>query len=153
MELIGGTPGIGFIVARAWNFFLSASTLGPLCRFILHQTKLSDLAEIVDGAGGSMADLASIVATYITAVVPSRDTDVCGPHDWLLQGVLPFIIAFDGMDKPPRVAPTGHHELGPLCTALVQHRIVKALTLVACAFSKVTIYAATFTLTQCFKIL
>ncbi|KAJ7479496.1 hypothetical protein FB451DRAFT_1448421 [Mycena latifolia] len=132
MKLIGGTPGIAFIIARAWKLFFRG-TSRPLCRFILNDTQFSDpkvVADIVEGAGGTMADVAFIIVNYIATVVPSREIDVSARHDWFLSGILSFIIVFDAVDKLPRIAPTGQYELGPLCKALVDHRLVKALTLV-----------------------
>ncbi|KAJ7696191.1 hypothetical protein B0H17DRAFT_1198120 [Mycena rosella] len=111
------------------------------------------MAEIVDGAGGSMGDVAFIVATYIAAVVPSAEVQVCGPHDFFLQGPLLFVINVDRVDKPPDVGPTGQCELGPLCGALVHYQIVKKLTLVTRAFGAVNIGSAATTLIRCFMIL
>ncbi|KAJ7458955.1 hypothetical protein FB451DRAFT_576939 [Mycena latifolia] len=79
-DLIEATPGVRVVVARAWAIFLgldnciSDAGFHDVCRVLGHDLKRSlpvNLEEMIEGAGGSVADLALLLIKHINVVVSS----------------------------------------------------------------------------------
>ncbi|KAJ7657245.1 hypothetical protein DFH06DRAFT_1197743 [Mycena polygramma] len=159
-ELFIATPGFRFMMCRAWFFSLqSESPLADMGRhnisyFFAHHMKATDrhnLDELVDGAGGSFHDLASLVVRHISQTIPSRQTPLTSQLEVSLRGVLSMVC------ETEREAMNNARKeivLGPLLAALVHHGAVPALTTVACALPQSSSVAGLeIPLGQCYIIL
>ncbi|KAJ7261224.1 hypothetical protein C8J57DRAFT_1719926 [Mycena rebaudengoi] len=77
-ELINTTPGVRVVIARAWAIFIGIDNFmgetgfHDVCRYLGHDLNVSNpknLEEVIEGAGGSMQDLASLIILHIRRVI------------------------------------------------------------------------------------
>ncbi|KAJ6549533.1 hypothetical protein DFH09DRAFT_1169002 [Mycena vulgaris] len=127
--ILTSTPGFRRMVARSW--IIPLRTANPAVAFgfdglsiILHSkglvTSLADTEEFMDGAGGGIDDLASLIVGYV---------DRMAQDNFGLEGEI-----FDFIENVETslgfTRPTGPKDpkVGPLCSALCSAGIVKSLT-------------------------
>ncbi|KAJ7471092.1 hypothetical protein FB451DRAFT_1368209 [Mycena latifolia] len=157
--LILASPGFHFMVAKAW---CSVPTLvdpkkrevafGDLRNFIVDDNIAEPgiLAELVDGAGGTLDDLAGLVVLYIEGLVPPRSTAMHFTSVHFFCGILDFITTVDPCLGDPA------HMVGPMSafgTSLLAQHIVRALSTTVCALSVTTTTQAVHALDRAFIIL
>ncbi|KAJ7127579.1 hypothetical protein C8R43DRAFT_1210808 [Mycena crocata] len=117
-ECILATPGVRAVVGRAWAIFLEidhGDGLYLISHFLYPGSKMhasAEMQEFVDGAGGTLPDLALTVVR-----ASSLDAHICRNF---LQGTASL--------AGPR---------GPYETALLEHGIVGAVTTAICALNQV----------------
>ncbi|KAJ6509643.1 hypothetical protein DFH09DRAFT_1334086 [Mycena vulgaris] len=81
-SLMHTSPGVHVVVARAWSRLVQAGSdrdFGDLCEALtglLCSPDAVKLEELVDGGGGTRADLASLAVLHIGRVFPSPDSAV-----------------------------------------------------------------------------
>ncbi|KAJ6501777.1 hypothetical protein DFH09DRAFT_1375711 [Mycena vulgaris] len=81
-SLMHTSPGVHVVVARAWSRLVQAGSdrdFGDLCEALtglLCSPDAVKLEELVDGGGGTRADLASLAVLHIGRVLPSPDSAV-----------------------------------------------------------------------------
>ncbi|KAJ7652819.1 hypothetical protein DFH06DRAFT_1330913 [Mycena polygramma] len=122
-ELVHATPGVRVVVGRAWRLFVrvrEGTCFDDVCDFLAHGIKDAGTAnfdELVDGAGGSRADLASVIVSHMDRVLPNPTSTVTETTFRRLATII-FIVE-DTLLADWDVA---------LRAALVSKGIVKALT-------------------------
>ncbi|KAJ6620465.1 hypothetical protein B0H10DRAFT_1078715 [Mycena sp. CBHHK59/15] len=83
-KLIDATPGVRVFVATAWTLFLQYEELDMVgLASVSHFIRRCDMSptsleEFVEGAGGSLNDLASLVVKHIDTIVSNRHTPMNG---------------------------------------------------------------------------
>ncbi|KAF8179402.1 hypothetical protein K438DRAFT_1977454 [Mycena galopus ATCC 62051] len=158
-SLILSTPEVRFMVSKAWPHIpgiLDAKkrelAFTDLQSFIAHETtaKPNNLAEIIDGAGGTPDDLARLIVLYIQAMLPNQGTPIHFTYVHFACVILDFVIRIEpvlGDEKETGV------RLGAIGTALVSQNVVKALIDLASALGKSTSTQARSALRKTFMIL
>ncbi|KAJ7663261.1 hypothetical protein DFH06DRAFT_1296101 [Mycena polygramma] len=142
VDLMLGTPGFRYIVARAWVCRLddtqeqNLSAVYPDVSRLIMETganmQPAHIQELIDAAGGHYTDLAALLIRYIRAILPTRDSPSPITMD-LLGCVVEFLPhadeAFDGgeLNSSP----------GLLGEALLERGIVGTFTSVLYAVSDV----------------
>ncbi|KAJ7113265.1 hypothetical protein C8R43DRAFT_1040121 [Mycena crocata] len=131
--LMLATPGFRYMVAKAWVYLPDIQDpkkrevmLTDLRAFFAdeHAADAAPLAELIDGSGGTLTDLAWLVVAYIDAAVPEPGTEM----DYLYIHLLVSILGFVAKVEPRLAEPTQIHEpLGPFGAALFSQEIVPAL--------------------------
>ncbi|KAJ7670068.1 hypothetical protein DFH06DRAFT_1179929 [Mycena polygramma] len=157
--LILATPGVRFLVAKAWPHVPHIMDprkreLGftDLRSFMVNTTIAEPInfAEIVDGAGGTLGHVADLITLYMEAMFPAQGGTIQYAYVVFTSAIVDFVIriepAFDDSDSV--MGP-----LGPLGTALVSRRIVPILTRLLCTLGGSTVSLASSTITNCFKVL
>ncbi|KAJ6523906.1 hypothetical protein DFH09DRAFT_1286525 [Mycena vulgaris] len=136
-DLIEGTPGLHTVLTKSWKSLLHRRPLGGsleglytmVTRVILHLINQChrtgdplDLEEIIEGAGGSIDDLASLLKSHLCAILqPHSLTSEELPLRMLTAGALFMSEMYDGE--------------GPVNRALISHGIIKAQITVLCSFT------------------
>lgn len=80
LSAIKSTPGVRVLITKSWISVLDdAQTAGPLfgslCNFLLVHMNFKDprtLKEIIEGAGGTVADLATLIVKHIRCAAPTK---------------------------------------------------------------------------------
>ncbi|KAJ7150462.1 hypothetical protein C8R43DRAFT_951438 [Mycena crocata] len=135
-RLVNSTPGIRLMVAKAWRHGLAITDPGrhdlvlrSLRSFLVSESAAEPehLAELIDGAGGSLDDLARLVVSYVTALSPGPDdpADMEITSELCLQSILEFV---SRVEPAIDAAESAGKPLGPFGTALVAHGFIGALT-------------------------
>ncbi|KAJ6570045.1 hypothetical protein DFH09DRAFT_1277685 [Mycena vulgaris] len=133
--MMSTTPGFRMMVAKAWTFLADLDepnklemVLNDLCGFIVDSNvrEPANLTEFVEGAGGTLDDLADVVIKYIHTVI-ARPAPKAIPNSTVhyIRGLFAFIADADLYPKEGKlwkVVP-----LGPLCTVLIYEEFVEAL--------------------------
>ncbi|KAJ7642604.1 hypothetical protein DFH06DRAFT_603600 [Mycena polygramma] len=142
-SLITSSPGVFFMVAKAWPHALQVMhpskrevVLNDLHSFIAHDDVVipANRAEIIDGAGGTLNHVADLIVLYIEAVAPAGHAmDVTSVY--FLRGILDFIVQ---MEPELTSRDSVGHPLGPLGTALASHKFVPTVAELLCALGTVT---------------
>ncbi|KAJ6507430.1 hypothetical protein C8R47DRAFT_93936 [Mycena vitilis] len=134
-QLVAESPGVRSAFARAW--WLLARTESSTARDAgfdcligcisgpANATEPAGLEEYVDGAGGDIFDLASLIVQTISEIVPDRSTTPSALAVKTLRGVLNFVIATDHIHDKDWGADTR-----ALSIALREIGFVRALTTV-----------------------
>ncbi|KAJ7274741.1 hypothetical protein C8J57DRAFT_1312636 [Mycena rebaudengoi] len=158
-SLILATPEVRFMVAKAWPHVPGIPdakkrevAFTDLRSFIAHETAAepNNLAELIDGAGGTLDDFARLIVLYMRAMLPTPTTTIHFMYVHFTCAILDFVI---------RIEPTlgdekeGADRLGTIANALVARNIVKALINLACALGKSTSIQTTLALKQIFVVL
>ncbi|KAF7354455.1 hypothetical protein MVEN_01134600 [Mycena venus] len=127
--ILTSTPGFRRMVARSWIILLQTANPAVACGFdgltiILESqvvvTSLADVEEIIDGAGGSIDDLASLIVGYV---------DRIAQDNFGLEGeIFNFIENIETSLGFKRPKGPKDPKIGPLCIALCSTGIVKSLT-------------------------
>ncbi|KAJ6609767.1 hypothetical protein B0H10DRAFT_2193696 [Mycena sp. CBHHK59/15] len=129
-SLVDATTGFRTLVARIWVLLqavnpekrnIGFNQLSPFIRFHIKPSDPTHLEEIIEGAGGSVDALASLVVNHLKlltpAALPAESIEILDLFDALFT----FIMEID--DQPNPLA--GTH--GPVCAALLSSGIVPAL--------------------------
>ncbi|KAJ6632100.1 hypothetical protein B0H10DRAFT_1976098 [Mycena sp. CBHHK59/15] len=151
IKVIDATPRVRVVVTRAWGILLkidnnniaSDAVFSDLCTFILHNLKASDAAnleEMIDGAGGSLTDLVSLIVEHICCMVSGPHQIMTDNGVFCLLSVLQLL-----MEKVDDDA--------LLKDALLQQGIIGALTTTVSALSRVTLESTMDVLKTCFTLL
>ncbi|KAJ7883075.1 hypothetical protein B0H13DRAFT_2344347 [Mycena leptocephala] len=133
-RLVSGTAGVRNVIARTWWLLvrkevshehdMSLDTIIGCMVGVGNASQTSGLAEYIQGAGGDIDDLASLVARTISQLVPSRSAPAVSAQTLkLLRGLLQFIVATDNVHD-------GQRNSQILSTALRNHRVARILTTV-----------------------
>ncbi|KAJ7748293.1 hypothetical protein DFH07DRAFT_962189 [Mycena maculata] len=159
ISLILSTPGVRFMVAKAWPYVPEIvdpkeRQLGfnDLRSFMVDEafTDTNNLAEMIDGAGGTLGHLARLIVLYIRGMVPEPGTAMRDGYAHFTCAILNLITRLEPQLHDPE---SSGDPLGPLGTALASHHIIRALIDVVCALGEVASPQATFALRKCFIIL
>ncbi|KAJ7764411.1 hypothetical protein B0H16DRAFT_1687784 [Mycena metata] len=147
-DLIDSTPGVRVVLAKTWGIMLEESQLAifDLCRFLGRDPAVSnhtDFLEFVEGAGGTISDLALLVVKHITwscGELPTWPVSQIGldQRNTLLHGGSNFLLA-------TRAAKTD-----TFFHALISHGIVKALIEAALALGEKNTKGTVEALHSCF---
>ncbi|KAJ7608002.1 hypothetical protein DFH06DRAFT_1249139 [Mycena polygramma] len=79
-DLIDATPGVRVVVARAWAFFVGLDAcvgeagFHDVCLYLLNDLKPSNpanIAELIEGVSGTVADLASVIVRHMNHIIAS----------------------------------------------------------------------------------
>lgn len=141
------TPGFQYMITRAWFFRLRDDTsdfdLGypEITHLLLRNMdarRLHTVQELIDGAGGTLIDLASLVVGYIHGFLPARTDSVPFEVLYLLYDIVDFIIIVDAASDGLIPSFTMDESLGSFSAALLSQGIVKALTTMTYALSHAT---------------
>ncbi|KAF8208391.1 hypothetical protein K438DRAFT_1813918 [Mycena galopus ATCC 62051] len=127
--VLTSTPGLRRMVARSWVVLLRTANSAVAYGFdgltiILHSeivvTSLADTEEFIDGAGGSLDDLASLIVGYVDRIAQDN-FGLEGEIFYFIENVETFL----GFTRPKGLKdPT----VGPLTRALCSAGIVRSLT-------------------------
>ncbi|KAJ7487934.1 hypothetical protein FB451DRAFT_1167403 [Mycena latifolia] len=163
-DIIATTEGFRTMLVRAWALLLrgtappelAALVYHIICNFIQDGMRPGDpanLAELIDGAGGSLDDLALLLVAFIEHILPSRDTVVTAAIAFYLDAAVGLMAdaELQSMKKEMTSASYVITVLGPLVAALARHGVVRALTTMACALSHSSVCGRT--LDKCLTIL
>ncbi|KAJ6534355.1 hypothetical protein B0H19DRAFT_1383514 [Mycena capillaripes] len=132
LNMILSTPGIRAVVARSWVVFLDGgNTVGLECisKFLYRNhtpSGVTCLDEFIDGAGGTVGDLALTVVRHINRVV-NRRTPLTN------RDVAALLASWTFFDNTASL----HALSGPYEAALLVHGVVGAITAVICALNPV----------------
>ncbi|KAJ7181448.1 hypothetical protein C8R43DRAFT_1229332 [Mycena crocata] len=158
--LISTTPGLRFMIGRAWSFLNEASNIDSvaagyhfLSSFLVHHMNAKDrtnLEELAEGAGGSLGHLALLVVAHIDRFLPSPNNTMSESDEFYLRGALAMILESQQEARPRS---EDRMIVGPLTEALIPHGIVRALTAVARALPQCGTSAAEASLDKCFILL
>ncbi|KAJ7743610.1 hypothetical protein B0H16DRAFT_1859575 [Mycena metata] len=143
IALMSSTRGYRRIISRSWGVLLHttdtrAFTLGfeALTMTLLGQMRvqsIDDANEILDGARGTMPDLALLVVGYLNGIRPDRRiADVSGDSR-LYGGIIDFVASIDKYLTPAGWDRT--KTFGSLSTALLLAGIVDSLSRMLVAFT------------------
>ncbi|KAJ7085967.1 hypothetical protein C8R43DRAFT_1142442 [Mycena crocata] len=131
--LMLATSGLRYMVAKAWRYVPAIPdpkkrevALSDLRAFVAdeHATDPLPLAELVDGAGGTLDDLAWLMVSYIHAVVPAPGEEIDDLYIHFVRVILRFI----GSVEPRLGEPSDvDSPLGAFAVALFSQGIVPAL--------------------------
>ncbi|KAJ7604512.1 hypothetical protein DFH06DRAFT_1254770 [Mycena polygramma] len=144
-SLIRSTPGIWFFVAKAWPRV--PKILDPqkrvvgftdLCSFISEGDVFepANLAELIEGAGGTLDHLAHLTALYFEAMIPANGGAINYMYVLYLRDILDFAAH---MEPVFRTTSSDHFgaPLGAFGAALTTHNSVHTLTHILCVLEKV----------------
>ncbi|KAJ7698261.1 hypothetical protein B0H17DRAFT_1328613 [Mycena rosella] len=137
------TPGFRYIITRSWTFRLQNDDddldvgYPELTHILLSQSHgtTESIQEIIDGAGGTYADLAMLVVGYIRGILPGRNDNPPFEVVYLLYHVLEFINKVEEVATGRRS--TRADPLDVFGVALIPHGIVAALTTMVFGLSHV----------------
>ncbi|KAJ7502655.1 hypothetical protein B0H11DRAFT_1907210 [Mycena galericulata] len=146
--LIDSTPRVRIFIAKIWGILVETEDyreFEDLCDFIGRDIAVSDaehFEEFVEGSGGTVADLASLVVEHITWTTSHLTSDVCSKGLFLLDCCIRFLIAtnFD----------TCYAQFN---AALVDRGIVKALIGAVLALEEATVEETANVLEDCLVLL
>ncbi|KAJ7167094.1 hypothetical protein C8R46DRAFT_1351266 [Mycena filopes] len=150
-NLIKSTPGFWVILGRAWvRMTEDVDTLDPHGRNLLF-AELSNflgepdvgdpthLAQLIEGVGGSIHDLARTATHYLAAILPTPPAVmdmVCIHSVWhfvsFIRAIDPSLDNLPG-DQPLEDVDGDQLALGAFGSALVLHKIIQVLTDTVCA--------------------
>ncbi|KAJ7453860.1 hypothetical protein FB451DRAFT_1519332 [Mycena latifolia] len=126
--IIKSAPGVRGLFAKGWSAAVagqfSDTLLADTCQFILHHLaidKPENLEEVIEGAGGTVNDLASLIVKHVCNVVPHKEhhlTDTDGLAILCIYRLLESTVL-------ARTSPLGD--------ALLAQGIVKCVATVLCA--------------------
>ncbi|KAJ6465629.1 hypothetical protein C8R47DRAFT_1154709 [Mycena vitilis] len=139
--LVESTPGFQVFVVRAWANLIEredfARNVPTSELFIVHELLTRGTVlweERLEGAGGSIDDLARLVMTHIGLVATGEDEPLSMDKASLLQTVLDIVLVTDGIGDLhyyPETAMAFSREFraSHLCRALASPSLVKILTI------------------------
>ncbi|KAJ7080233.1 hypothetical protein C8R44DRAFT_70859 [Mycena epipterygia] len=147
--VINATPGVYVVLARAWVVLLQAEDwvgLQDVCRLLgdIAASDPKNIAELVDGVGGNVEDLATVILQHIARVL-GPDERVTATTGSLVKGILNLL---HGRDRRNRI-----NAGDPLDAALLAQKIMRGLTAILYAFAKSTVHDAGEILEVCTRCL
>lgn len=142
-SLMSATPGFRFMLARAWVLFPQLNgpddahsfepRLSSLCCCIatFDFVNPANVAEMIDGAGGSIDDLARLVIQYTDDVFGAERSRTIESNAGYFRGLLKFLQAVDSRQRVEKNLPDD--SLGELYETLFDHhefapRLVAAMS-------------------------
>jgi hypothetical protein len=139
--LITTTPGVYSMVGKAWPGVFAIDDDGKreiafndLRSFLVNKSIATHdtLAELIDGAGGTLQKLARLVVLYIASFAPSPNEALDLMPTYFLSGILEFLAIVDPNlgDAEGMVNPTS-----PFAALLLSLNVIEALSTAACALS------------------
>ncbi|KAJ7743616.1 hypothetical protein B0H16DRAFT_1889895 [Mycena metata] len=144
IALMSSTRGYRRIISRTWGVLLhttdtKAFTLGfeALSMTLFGQMQvqsLDDANEILDGAGGTMPDLAVLVVGYLNGTRPDSKITELSADSRLSGGIITFVASID-----KHLTPAGWDRtktFGSLSTALLPAGIIDSLARMLVAFTQ-----------------
>ncbi|KAJ7478997.1 hypothetical protein FB451DRAFT_172552 [Mycena latifolia] len=131
LAVAGGFAGM---ITKAWSFLdevevtpdVRDAALYGLCRFMLSFTHGTDeVADLIEGAGGSMRDLGKLVLRYLHGAIHQPPAPLTDIHVFRIRTILDFLHKVD-------FHPDAHRwywnlPLGPLCKDLLYQDFVESL--------------------------
>ncbi|KAK7063735.1 hypothetical protein R3P38DRAFT_2593496 [Favolaschia claudopus] len=136
-KLITSTPGCPFIAVRAWTMFSrrkdfheSQSVLAMVQDFLFRGD--ASLDELLEGAGGSITDLADLVIRICDFAIPPNEDDMTSLFG--LEFVFDIVAVVQQTNKTDENK-TDIDKPNPLCLALIPRGFVKAVTEAAVCLS------------------
>ncbi|KAJ7708652.1 hypothetical protein B0H17DRAFT_1191167 [Mycena rosella] len=125
---IDATPRVRVFFTRGWAAAVEggqmpAGLVDDLSRFLIQEFSLADpqrLEEVIEGAGGTVNHLASLMVQHIQYFVPHKDHTMTNTDGFGLLGIFKILEAVGVMESP-------------VSDALVSCGIVKTVTTVICA--------------------
>ncbi|KAJ6523717.1 hypothetical protein B0H19DRAFT_1276807 [Mycena capillaripes] len=137
-RLMGTTPGVRVILAKAWRAILRldddnklrTEALNWLFCFLLGATDAStpqSFAEFVEGAGGSISDLGSLILSHFSFLVPTSRTVLSNWHADLLHASFTFIQKMDNISGRADIGATA------LFAAMQPLGLMRTITTILCA--------------------
>ncbi|KAJ6517410.1 hypothetical protein C8R47DRAFT_1255011 [Mycena vitilis] len=144
-SIILSIPGVWFFVAKAWPLVpkildLQKRVVGftDLRSFISEGAVFEpvNLAELIDGAGGTLDHLAHLTAIYLEAMIPANGDGIDYKYVLYLCDILDFAAQ---MEPAFRTTSSDHFgaRLGAFGAALTAHNSVQTLTRILCVLEKV----------------
>ncbi|KAJ7633930.1 hypothetical protein DFH06DRAFT_1479489 [Mycena polygramma] len=158
--LMLSTLGFRAMLVKVWSLLPDVDepkrlemTLNDLCGFIADcgARDRTNLEEMVEAAGGSLENLASLVTEFVTAVIRRESPVLPNSIVYYIGDICSFIAdadLFPAMEKQELGVP-----LGPLSTLLPLHKFVEALVDAINSVSKISAAETGDTLDQCFLLL
>ncbi|KAF7351727.1 hypothetical protein MSAN_01605900 [Mycena sanguinolenta] len=132
VEMIKTNPRVQFVVARGWVLLFDVKDsltridgCSSLCRFFKAARFAQSVAleAFIEGAGGTLSHLASLIVNHITFFAVTAQT-LTSSIPLMLDGVLDFLWVAQYCDQEYENATWKPHRKGPLCMALVSKGIV-----------------------------
>ncbi|KAF7350641.1 MYND-type domain-containing protein [Mycena sanguinolenta] len=157
--LIMATPWFWYMLAQAWIHLPTAiGLLGRMqacndigCFVVEEQVaNPANMAQLVEGAGGTLSDLAGLVVSFIDDIVPGNDAGMDQMRINFLGNMFEFLGLVDPALQDPMRA-TG--VLGPFGQALLARDIVPAVLKAVCSLSNSSATPALTALHSCFDLL
>ncbi|KAJ7655953.1 hypothetical protein B0H17DRAFT_1146287 [Mycena rosella] len=140
--LILSTPGVHFMVAKVWPSVHGLVdpkkreiAFSDLRGFLADENagEPANFAALVDGAGGTLENLAELVVLYVEGLVPVRNTGMHFMAVHFFTGILDFMTTVDTNLGDPDLTDT--IPISVCATCLLSKNIVRALSRVMCALS------------------
>ncbi|KAJ7508191.1 hypothetical protein B0H11DRAFT_1966840 [Mycena galericulata] len=143
-ELMSGTAGFRVLIARTWRFLPAIPEprrellIGDLGTLIAHSSLRDphNLSELLEGAGGTVDGLASLVVDYLRAV--AERTLPLTPSSTAID-VLRILYFVKAVDLPPAGTEWIAEPLGPLSQRLIFHHVAPALVTVMLTLTRIVI--------------
>ncbi|KAJ7635538.1 hypothetical protein DFH06DRAFT_1139453 [Mycena polygramma] len=146
--LITSTPGFQALLVRAWAFVLECDDIGNAMKNVRQQDALYTAAGLltrgtviledrIEGAGGSIVNLASLVYRHLDMVGTTADAPMPDNNLWLVPLVLDIVIFTDGIPdidvdlETAEPSQIDSRATRPLCFALESPEFVATLTIIA----------------------
>ncbi|KAJ7182249.1 hypothetical protein C8R43DRAFT_966604 [Mycena crocata] len=139
-SLMRATPGFRTLLAKTWSYLPHIMDSRPaaleqilheLCGFIADSavTEVAHLDEMIEGSGGGIEDLASLVVQFLHVMEqrPVPETLHAGGNAYFLQGLIQFVGSTDPASLTKEEAETESAPLGRFCRALLAQGFVPAL--------------------------
>ncbi|KAJ7652431.1 hypothetical protein DFH06DRAFT_535848 [Mycena polygramma] len=156
--------GVHSMLVEAWASSLrlgqdepSPTDYGSICLCVLaflenywDPPKHRDFAEILDGAGGSMEDLASLFVRHIDRILSFPERPPSEELTYLVNGI--FEVA-SRLEDANRSDQTGRITLTPFCAALLHRGIIPSTIVLISAFCNYTEPPPMATLDKCLLLL
>ncbi|KAF8185894.1 hypothetical protein K438DRAFT_1836476 [Mycena galopus ATCC 62051] len=158
-DLIVSTPWFWYILGRTWihlptNLIPAKRILAidDLHSFIIAEraTDPANMEELVEGAGGTVSDLAALVVAFIHNTIPVKDTAMDDTYIYFLRSLL---ISMGRVDPAIEVRFKGVKYLGEFGKALLSQKIIRALVKAICSINRSGTSAAEIGLHDCFDLL
>ncbi|KAJ6454229.1 hypothetical protein C8R45DRAFT_1222972 [Mycena sanguinolenta] len=155
--LMVATPWFWYMLGQAW-IHLPTITRSKLVAhndlmWYLVQEQVTDpanMAQLLDGVGGSLAHLARLVVSFMDVIVPADEAVM---HQTLIN-YLERMFTFVGLVEPALQDPTQTTAiLGPLGRALLARDVIPVLINAICALSNSSAPLALTALGSCFSLL
>ncbi|KAJ7738037.1 hypothetical protein DFH07DRAFT_85951 [Mycena maculata] len=139
IEMILATPKAVYAIARAWRCRVKdddpdlSDGYPAIARLLLENTgslMTTTIQEVVDGAGGTHTDLASLIVSHIDAILPGHTDFMTAKQLYLLFNIVDFITTVDD-SMGGRTFSLYRQALGAFGVTLLPYGITRALTNVA----------------------
>ncbi|KAJ6498229.1 hypothetical protein DFH09DRAFT_1376205 [Mycena vulgaris] len=125
-DLINTTPRVRVFFTKGWAAALEGGKIsdqlsGDICHFLLQRLQLGGpniMAEVIEGAGGSLDHLAPIIVKHIRHFVPHRDYRMSNEDGFGVLAVFKLLENAGIREKPLNEALAAHGMVGCITTVL-----------------------------------